>query len=194
MVPASPCRYRYRIDSRDELIAICPLWLAFARENGALHLTADAVLGRSLWDFIDGAETKRLYQTLLRRVREKAIALVVPFRCDSPTLRRYMRLEIVPLAEGCVQFDGVLERVEPTSQYPLLDPAYPRSHHLLTICSCCKRVLVETCGWLEVEDAIARLRLFEKPKVPQLRNCLCPACASAACELPASANPGHIAS
>ena len=54
-----------------------------------------AVVGRSsTWNFIQGAETVRLYQAILRRVRSNSSRVVVPFRCDAPTLRRHMRLEI----------------------------------------------------------------------------------------------------
>lgn len=181
--PAQP-RYRYAIDRHDLIKQVCPLWLAFARENGAPQLSHESVTGRSLWEFIDGAETKRLYQAILARVRTSILQVVLPFRCDSPTLRRHMRLEITPQPDDCIQFEGVLERAEPTTPFSLLESTFPRSHHMLTLCSFCKRVLVETCGWLEIEDAVVRLHLLEKRKVPRLCNTVCPKCAAAALLVP----------
>lgn len=169
-------RYRYTVDQQDVIKSVCPLWLAFARENGAPQLTREEVLGRSLWDFIAGAETRQLYQTLLERVRASNASTVVPFRCDSPTLRRYMRLELTPEPDGSVQFDGVLERVEQTVPYNLLEQSYPRSVQMLTLCSCCKRILMENCGWLEIGAVADRLDLLHKSIAPKLRHSLCPDC------------------
>ena len=61
--------FRYRVDARDRLVFVDPLWLAFARENGAADLTEQRVIGRSLWDFVADAETIRLYRELHARVR-----------------------------------------------------------------------------------------------------------------------------
>lgn len=179
MDQASLPRYRYAIDRRDVITSVCPLWLAFARENGAPQLTSEAVLGRSLWQFIDGAETKEMYQAILQRVRNDNSTAVVPFRCDSPTLRRYMRLELTPAAEGSVKLDGLLERVEQTIPYNFLEPAFPRSRQLLTLCSCCKRILLESSGWLEIDVVAVRLDLLGKQAAPKLRHTVCPECLAA---------------
>lgn len=194
MVHPSLPRYRYAVDRQDVITAVCPLWLAFARENGAPQLSREAVIGRSLWEFIDGTETKQIYQAILQRVRTNIISSVIPFRCDSPTLRRYMRLEMTPEAEGRVQLAGVLERVEPTRPFNLLESTFPRSQHLLTQCSYCKRILVETCGWLEIEDAAVRLQLLDKQTVPKLRQSVCPDCLAVARDLTTPNNHGHSAS
>jgi hypothetical protein len=173
-------RYRYTVDPQDVITSVCPLWLAFARENGATQLTREAVVGRSLWDFIAGDETQQLYRTLLQRVRARNASTVVPFRCDSPTLRRYMRLELTPEPNGSVQFDGVLERVEQTVPYNLLDQNFPRSMQMLTLCSCCKRILMENYGWLEIGAVAERLDLLNKNIAPKLRHSLCPECLTVA--------------
>jgi hypothetical protein len=168
------------VNAHDVITAVSPLWLAFARENGAVQLTSAAVIGRSLWDFIDGVATKQFYQAILQRVRTTTVRVILPFRCDSPTLRRYMRLEITRQPQNGIQFEGVLERVEPVARLNLLDPTVRRSGDTLTLCSGCKRALVETVGWLEIEDAAVRLRLLEGKDAPQLRNTVCPRCLAAA--------------
>lgn len=180
MVRSSIRRYRYAVDARDTIVSVSPEWLAFARENGAPELTEQAVTGRSLWHFIDGTATVRLYQAILQRVRSTAEPTVLPFRCDSPTLRRYMRLEINSQPDAGIRFDGWLERVEPCTRLNLLDVQFARGENVLTLCSMCKRALVEPAGWLELEDAAARLHLFEEKQVPQLRQTVCPRCNAAA--------------
>lgn len=188
--PSLP-RYRYTIDQHDLISSVCPLWLAFARENGAPQLSQDAVLGHSLWQFIEGNETREMYQAILQRVRIENSNTIIPFRCDSPTLRRYMRLELTSQADGCVQLDGVLERVEHTTPFNLLEKSFPRSLQLLTFCSCCKRILLETCGWLELDDVEKRLQFQGKQVAPKMRHSVCPDCLAAASAKTKTSNPGY---
>jgi hypothetical protein len=192
MVHSPMPRCHYAVDAHDVITSVSPTWLAFARENGAPELTEQAVVGRSLWKFIDGRLTIQLYRVVLQRVRTIAARIVLPFRCDSPTLRRYMRLEISRQAEGCVQFEGLLLRVEPTEWLKVLDTRATRSRDSLTLCSCCKRVLIEPCGWLEIEAAVARLHLFEERSVPQLCHSVCPECLVVADVLPSPCDSGEL--
>jgi hypothetical protein len=181
MVSPSRPKYRYAVDANDTIISVSPIWLAFARENGAPELSEQAVVGRSLWDFIGGTETVRLYKAIFQRVRSNTPRVIMPFRCDSPTLRRHMRLEIARCPNEGIQFDAVLEHVEPTAPLNLLDPCFPRSDDMLTMCSCCKRAVLEPFGWLEIEEAAVRLHLLEKERAPKIRQTICPGCKAAAC-------------
>jgi len=180
MVSPSRPKYGYAVDANDTIISVSPIWLAFARENGAPELSEQAVVGRSLWDFIEGTETVDLYKAIFQRVRSSTPRVIMPFRCDSPTLRRHMRLEITRGPNEGIQFDGVLEHVEPTKVLNLLDPSFPRSDAILTMCSCCKRAIIEPFGWLEVEEAAVRLHLLEKSRAPKIRQTVCPGCTAAA--------------
>lgn len=191
MDQASLPRYRYTIDRQDIITSVCPLWLAFARENGAPQLSQDAVVGQSLWQFIEGNETREMYQAILQHVRRDNTTSVISFRCDSPTLRRYMRLEFTPEADGSVQLDGVLERVEHTTPFNLLEKSFPRSPQLLTFCSCCKRILLETCGWLELDDVEKRQQLQGKQLAPRMRHSVCPDCLAAVSANIKPHNPGN---
>ncbi len=91
-----------------------------------------------------------------------------------------MRLELTPAAAGTVQFDGVLERVEHTTPYNLLETSFPRSQQMLTFCSSCKKILLENFGWLEIDDVEKRLHLQGKQHVPRMRHSLCPECLTTA--------------
>ncbi len=169
-------RYQYRIDATDKIVWVDTLWLAFANENGAAELTQESVLGRPLWDFIAGDGTRRLFAELHSRVRTSLNSVLLPFRCDSPSLKRHMRLHISAGDEGELFYESTLVRVEPQRYVAALDPEQTRSSCVLTMCSCCKRALLETVGWLELEDIAARLHLFDSPEVPDLRYSVCPDC------------------
>ena len=170
-------RYRYRVDAADVLIWVDALWLAFARENGAAELTENLVLGRSLWEFVADDETCRLYRAIHARVRSSGKTVVLPFRCDSASLQRYMRLTITRDNQGQLTYESLLVRAVPQRPLQVLESTRTRSDAYLTMCSCCKRALLEPVGWLDVEDVSVRLRLLEAPKVPQLRHTICPECA-----------------
>ncbi len=180
MLSADRHRYSHTIDANDSIVWVSAAWLAFARENGATRLTQELVLGRSLWHFIADDETTELYKALVGRVRAGRGPMVLPFRCDSPTLRRHMRLQVTLEEKGNVRFDSFLTRAEPCSYIGVLDSRFTRSADVLTMCSMCKRVLNEPSEWLDVEDAVARMNLLEAEKGPQLRYAVCPACLAAA--------------
>jgi hypothetical protein len=176
---------RYEIDADDRVRMVGDHWLAFARENDAQGLTREAVVGRPLWDFIAGAETRALYREVVRRVRRDDVRLILPFRCDSPNFRRWMRLVMTPLAAGAIRFDGLMLRKLERMHLGILDPQAPRRPQELPMCSCCKRVHVDS-DWLEAEDAIARLHTLRAEPYPRLKQVICLSCQSFAQNLTAS--------
>jgi hypothetical protein len=178
MVALDARKFRYRVDASDVVVWVDSWWLAFARENGATELTEAAVLGRSLWDFVAGSETQRIYRELHVQVRRSGRPAVVMFRCDSPSLQRHMRLKVTRDDEDLL-YESVLLRVEPQHYLSVLDAEQPRSDSFLTMCSVCKRALLETSGWLNVDDICNRLRLLERPRIPELRYAICPDCITA---------------
>jgi hypothetical protein len=182
--------YRYSVDADDRLSAVDSAWLAFANENGASQLTAAAVLGRRLWDFFAGRQLATLYAELHARIRRTGRTAVVPCRCDSPTVRRHTRLTIAPGPHGVLHYEAVLLHVEPRTAMPLIDLQAKRSPALATLCSCCKRALLEPEGWLELEEFCLRLRLFETEHAPEVRHCLCPDCAHVLRDAPRPAYVG----
>jgi hypothetical protein len=188
MIESSQQRFLYRVDANDLLVWVDSWWLAFARENGASELTEARVLGRSLWDYIADDGTRRLYREIHEQIRASGRRAVLPFRCDSPTVRRHMRLTITTGDAGRLCYESVLLLVEPRSRLRLLDRDFPRSEDLLTMCSCCKRALIESVGWLDIDEVAARLRLFERQRAPQLRHAVCPECAHAPSRSPENGN------
>lgn len=176
MVTALDQVYQYRVDSKDRITWVSPRWLAFAQENGAPELTEQRVVGRSLWEYVDGDATRAVYEKLHRQVRQQGEPVVVPFRCDSPSLRREMQLTIRSEHEGLLLYESAIVMSAPCSPVNVLDLSLPRSLSFLTMCSCCKRVLIEPDGWLEISDASVRLKVLDTPRPPQLAYDVCPAC------------------
>jgi hypothetical protein len=170
----------YTIASDDTVTSVSDAWLEFARKNRAPELTRDFVLEKPLWTFITGQETQRLYQALFARVRTRVESLEIPFRCDSPDRFRFMRLLLGPGPEGSIECEAVLLREQARPYLPILDRLCPRTKSSLPICSLCKRIFAFQARWLEVEDAIRELDLFDSTRLPELAQVVCDDCASLA--------------
>jgi hypothetical protein len=168
--------YRYRVDADDVLVWADEWWIAFAQENGASQLVKKSFLGRPLWDFVVGEEICQLYAAIHARVRISGKRVVLPFRCDSPSLQRHMRLTITREDSGQLLYESVLLRALPQRYLGVLDSNLPRSNAFLTLCSCCKQALLEPSGWIDIEDIAVRLKLLESQSVPELRHTICPTC------------------
>lgn len=165
---------RYRVNDRDRIVFLDEGWDVFACANDGPDLTGANVLGRSLWDFISDATTRRLYETILGRVR-RGLPARFPFRCDGTSRRRWLEMAISPLEAGAVEFSTRAVRWEEREPIPLLARKEVRSDELLRSCAWCNRVHVER-EWEEVETAVQRLRLFELSRLPQLTHGICGPC------------------
>jgi hypothetical protein len=162
------------VDAGDRITFVDESWVAFAAENGLGWLTLESVKGRSLWHYISDETTRQFYKALAAKVRETGRALSVPFRCDGPEVRRFMKMFIMNMVEGGLKFQSVLLDEQPRPKVELLDVNFPRSEEMLTVCAWCKKVKVG--GWVEVEDAVRELWLFERTQLPRITHGVCPEC------------------
>ena len=167
--------YEYTVDRADALQWVSDHWLSFAAENEAVGMEPELIIGRSLWDFISGAETRHLYEHLFSRARESNAPVAIPFRCDSPAARRFMRLEIQPGRDRQLQIVVRVDREEVRDPVALLELSQPRTGEWLTMCSWCRRIMVGE-QWKEVEEAISDLGLFAGDPLPTISHGVCPGC------------------
>lgn len=165
--------YIYRINKYDHIVYVNQDWLEFAKTNQAGELTR-TVLGSSLWNYLSGPEVKHVYQLLLQRLRRGEGAVNIPFRCDSPGMRRHLELVMRLLPDHEVEFVCTLLREEPRDEVKLLNPAARRDERFIIMCAWCKKV--QATGWIEIEEAIERLELFGQPLLPRISHVICPSC------------------
>jgi len=174
-VNAAPDRYLYRLDRMDTIAFVSPEWLRFARENDAAELSEDRVLGRVIWEFVQGVEVRRLYATLFAALRAGRREIVVPFRCDSPAAIRSMELLMRPLPSHGIELEGRLLEQKSRAPVALLARHSARSQSSVPICSLCRRLFVQQ-EWLEIGPAIARTRLLDGQPLPRLEETVCVEC------------------
>ncbi|HTH46985.1 MAG TPA: hypothetical protein VMB21_05700 [Candidatus Limnocylindria bacterium] len=179
VIPPDHRVFIYRIDAQDRVSFANGDWYAFARENGASELTASALIGRPLSDFLCHTETKHLLEILIQKVRRTQMTMVLPYRCDSPDCRRFMELTVLPLPQSEVEFRSRILREERREAVRLLGADTARTEASLTMCGWCKKIALPDGRWEEVEVAVAELDLFAAPSLPQIFHDICPQCGAA---------------
>jgi len=166
----------YYIDKENRLTFVDDKWYEFALDNKAAQLTRPVVVNKSLFSFISDESTIHLYKMLIERIRKEQETLGFAFRCDSPDRRRFMEMVLFPLSNNSVGFRSCIIKEELRKTVALLDAGGVRSGDLLKICSWCKKIELDHSVWVEVEQAVESLGLFNVVKLPYLTHGMCPSC------------------
>jgi hypothetical protein len=164
----------YQLDERLRIVSLGPGWDEFALENGAVELVSPRPVGRPLFLYVTDATTVHLYELLFKRVLDMKRPVTLPIRCDGPTIRRFMHLTIQLQTPGFL-VTTTLAHAESRPRVAVFAAEMPRSDDMVDICGWCNRASVDG-RWMEVEDAVAALRLFERPKPPRASHGICDAC------------------
>ena len=166
----------YHINKENKLIGLGDGWDSFAVDNKASQIQADRVLNRSLFDFVNDSYCRHIYDMVISRVWQTQKPVNFPFRCDAPDRRRYMQMEVAYIDADSLCFRSCITREESRGPILLLDTEIPRTDEVVVICSWCKKIRVVDETWLEVEDGIAQLGLFNAGPQPGLSHGMCNAC------------------
>jgi hypothetical protein len=164
----------YRVNEQDEIMFVNEAWIRFAEANDGWQLATKQILHRSIWDFIADVTTRQVYRDLLKRVRQGR-RVRFTFRCDSPVCRRLMEMRVVPALNGEIEFRTRILSQEDRQTQPLMEAGQARNEERVLVCGWCLRVRVED-RWLEMEEAVLALRLFENPVLPLLNHTICQTC------------------
>lgn len=160
----------YLLDADDRIISVNGGWMKFANANGASHLTPHAVCGQVLWNFIGSSSIVHLHRVLVNQVRATRQPVECLTRCDSPTVRRTLRLTIRPAGGQRVAFHNVVEREDPVITRP-----GAREHEPLVLqCSLCFRFNLRQ-QWVELEEFAASGIFARFPRLLSAYG-ICPNC------------------
>ena len=169
-IPVAPPQV-YHIDREDRLVAVNDAYLCDGTTVGEQR--RETVLGRRLWDLIPQAAA--WYEPLVRVTRLERRPFVFAFRCDTPDLRRLMRMQIEAGPNDEVCFISSVIRQQARAHVALLEPAAAIGLDLVSMCSWCKRVRAGD-DWLEVEPALERLGIESQDPMPGVSHGICPRC------------------
>jgi hypothetical protein len=169
------CCVTYRINERDEIIAVNDDWCRYASDHGWEGISPDKVLHRPIYNYINDSTTSSLYQYLFKRVRGGS-SVRYKFNCESSSHRRVMEMTVKSFGDA-----GELELkarmlYKQAREIQRLDSANnPNEDEFLRACGWCCRIDLEGY-WIEVEDAVARLGVFEFSRLPKLTHGICKEC------------------
>jgi hypothetical protein len=167
---------RYAVDRDDRVVEIDEGWQEFAVANQAGHLTPHIVQGRLLWDFIADELTVHLYRTMVRRVRRSGHPIRFNFRCDSPTRRRLLTMEMSDAGEGRVLFRVTAVKEEDRAAVELPATVAGDASGLLSVCSWCERVQLSPTEWVNAEEAMLWVGHRATESLPRVTHGICPDC------------------
>lgn len=161
---SGPAVRSYLIDEKSTITGTSGAWDGFALENGAPAATAEAVVGRCLWDFVAGVETKAFLNTVLFICRAEGRSFTTTYRCDSPAERRLCRMTVVPRGDLLTVHHEAVEITSPRRPPNVIAPSFAKINR----CSMCCSVNIEG-EWI---DTFALPPLCDFPKSYSL----CPPC------------------
>ena len=168
--------YIHRVDQADRICFVNDAWTDFADENGAPGL-GDHVIGTPIWDYLTGEEVQSTYRAIVKDIRDnqRKQPFTIPYRCDSPGLKRELQMEIRLLENGAIEFRSTLEKEVSRAPAPLIDAKVPRSQSSIKLCAWCRRVRYGA-QWLELEEALEILQPFLQQPLPRITHGICPEC------------------
>lgn len=167
----------YSIDDQNRLVSFNHNWNPFALENSSAHLVAENLVGQPLFDHISGDELSQLWRSIIDGVRNRQKTAEFDYRCDSPHLKRHMRMR-VSFSAGRVHFSSAVLRTTAVAGLGIFDLNQQRAKSIIIACSWCKRIKAGETLWLEPEIAVDRMQLLQDEHLPEISHGICPACYS----------------
>ncbi len=148
----------YLINSENLIVELNQEWDEFASENNGGDLSCTEVIGRPLMDFVSGKSTKQYWENIFNKARSDNQATTLEYRCDSPSVKRWMRMEILPLVDGNLRIsnDTLSTKERP---YPIhFERMSQRGKHTFIRCSLCNKLKIKDI-WIEPDEFAAKHRI-----------------------------------
>lgn len=166
----------YSLDRSDTIVAVSGKWDDFARDNDGEKILSGQIIGRKLDQFIIGDDTRMFVRTLLMSARTLCRPIYRPYRCDSPKLKRFMEMTVLPQAEGAVEVIHRELYSEPIFyNIPIVAAPASAGWAFLKRCSLCNRVQAQGM-WSEIDEAIEANRLLVTAPSLKVIYGVCPDC------------------
>lgn len=94
----------YELSPSDEILSVGGGWDRFAQDNDGLEAMSAHVLGRRLWEFVDGVSTAIYLHAIFSRCRDENCGFETNYRCDSLEVARLFWMSVTP-REGRLRVD-----------------------------------------------------------------------------------------
>ena len=165
----------YTLAGDDRIEKVCPVWTRVARDRMGVRLEDELVIGRPLWDFINGGATLRLYDGLIWHTRKTGQRLSFRYRGDCPGAIRYMRMNITPGYGRRVNLRSELLYEQPTHREVYFSHVtYRRCPSLVQCCVCNK--LEHNGRWYTLGEIADYTSLLDSLLPIEIGDTVCDSC------------------
>ena len=150
----------YWVNSQDIICKVDEHWDSTLEDSKARRVKSGVIIGKSIFDFICDDVTRMYLRTMLQSVRLIPRVLQRPYRCDSPTEKRFMEMTLELESNSWVRISHKLLRTEPiatpilfksvTTANKIEQSSSYAAYHVR--CSICNRVrLTSGKDWRDVD-------------------------------------------
>lgn len=165
----------YLLTGDDRIERVCRAWSEVAELRMGVRTDADAVVGRPIWDFINGGATQRVYDALFWHVRRNGRPISFAYRGDCPGAIRYMRMHLSPGPGGRVQLRSVLLHEQSRNREVYFCHVDYQRHPDLLQCSLCQK-LNANGRWYTVSEALEHTDLLDALLPVEVGDTVCEGC------------------
>lgn len=136
----------YIIDKDNKIIWTNLEWDIFLKNNdGSQSVNSNNILGENIFKYIISDETRMFYDIIFNYVRISGNKKILDFRCDSPDLKRYMRMILEPHENKKIKISCELIKTEHQSKKYFFYNIFS----LYKKCSVCGKVSLNNKEWME---------------------------------------------
>lgn len=163
----------YKIDGQNKIIEVYDSWEKAAEVGkAAKDLDPNQIIDKYILSYVSGDLTKVYYYIMYTECRRLQKKLSLTYRCDSPTHKRFMEMEMTPGDQNTITIENYLLKEEPF-EHPI--NIKDETDNLLSLtqilrCAICNSLKIEG-EWLLPESVIA-----EKEKEYRVIHTICPTC------------------
>lgn len=125
----------YVVDGQNRIVSVGSEWDQFALENDAPGATSARVIGREVWDFIEGDNTRAYLFGVLQTCRMEQQLFSILYRCDGPDMRRLFWLTVWPSPDHSLTLGSML--VHSVASHPTATAGAFDTFYDTTRCSIC---------------------------------------------------------
>jgi hypothetical protein len=169
----------YTLDKAGVIVAVNNKWDEFARDNDGEKILSGKIIGKKLDQFIHGDVTRMFVRAMIMSARTLKRPVYRPYRCDSPQLKRFMEMTVLPQDAGTVEVIHRQLHSEPIVNKFSIRAAPEGSGSILSSfikrCSLCNRVKAKGI-WSEIDEAVEESRLDPPASTLKVIYGVCPDC------------------
>ena len=167
-------RVTYLIDKENRIIEVSNDWMKAALNGEAKDLThLNSIIGKELFSYITDDATRMYYDVIFKSCRILKRSHSIAYRCDSPTHKRFMKMNIIPESDENLHIENYLVKEEPfENEIYISEDSNGYSNQSILRCTICNSLQLKKDGHWETPENLVK----EKKRSLRVIHSVCPTC------------------